>query len=879
VAEQLSAHKDGCTDPIVHGVLNLIFWQRTKRRGSSSAGSEITDRRNSINTVTSAASGDDDEGFYPIKELSPGSSRRSSVDPRQPQPTAAEGTAPAPAPPAVTTAPQEANAGMHSPVTEIAAVHQPVPAGSVSVAKSAAAAQDSGGPNQAVAPASAAGSGSIMSLFSWGGSSSTAAPALAAVSKTTGPAPAAHSPAPDTTAEESSKSAVAPAPLPVGVTTSGQNDTPESKPLSGRDRGASDARINHIDELRTTVQQQQKLYAVEVMEVPQALEVLFRVMQNCTSVDQVAYVFKVIEHSVSVAVGSTEPHAAVNQIHLRNAESFFNQKDWLLWLCDLLVLYRRLALNAEDRNDTASIFSLSENESVGGGGYYGGGNPELDEGSEANSIAGDSVNEDHVLPVHRGAYKSSVGSAESVSGRVSSWHQTLIEQYTGPIYSLLRKLLLQDMVSGRVSSSRRWNELFRISMPELISIQERLLLDLVGSIQNLSEFCEDATSSVNLLKNLAAVLEQALEKADMSLMFNVKVVTALHSLSYNCPPEVRARIKETALPEIRKGYVARVLMDNTQDFYTRVAAVSEISSPLQGYISATDSKLLADTTVLMIIMGMLVEACEDLEFLLGGVDSSTVVLHESAGQHRGAYLQDDTRVVASPIPASTFDRVHVLFEVLEVLIESVQNCAIASSECKKLLQKLFGTVTSDPQGYLLTALLRTFGMRPKSQRTGSGTLTTELSSASANATSGDTEGNRTGTLSRATSVTGANAVPNPAPSYTWWGGWSGATTGDNTTEASSSTAPGGAGAGADLESGTGKHSSGDNAMGHNGATEDQDDTQPQGPTNIKTFITWFCALEQRCDLFSTFLCSVILCTVPLHAVPLSGFFVYIACRV
>jgi hypothetical protein len=589
-------------------------------------------------------------------------------------------------------------------------------------------------------------------------------------------------------------------------------------------------KVNHIEELRTTVAQ--RLFPAETIEVPQALDVLFQVLQNSQSPDQVSYSFKVIEQSVAVTLspgGHNELSSAANQAHLRNAEQFFNQKDWLVWLCDLIVLHRRQAMNAEDRDGGASVFSLSESESVGGGYFGGGGNADYDgEESENSSMAGDSLGEDHMGPVHKGAYKSSVGSGESLNGRVSAWQQNLIDQFTGPIFLITRKLLLQDMVVGKVSSSRRWNELFRLSLPELNYIQERLLLDLVSCMENLSEFCEDVNSIVNLLKNLSAVLEQTLEKADMSLMFNVKVVTALHSLSYNCPSDVRARIKETALPEIRKSYVVRVLLDNTQDYYTKVAAISEISASLQGYIASTDSKVLSDTNVIMLVLGMLVEACEDLEFLLGGVDSSSAVLNESAGHYRGG--MDDPSFVGSPIPASTFDRVHVLFEVLEVLIEAVQNCAIASSEGKKCVTKLFAAMASDPSGHLLAAMLNTFGMKPKQHRAGSGTAAGDAQAQSLlEGDGGKTASSRLGVTAAAPSST---VAAQPASTYTWWGGWTGGVTGETPSE--DPVAPAKTN---DVEDGHDDRG----ALSEAGA----DEQGLSGPNNIRSFITWFCAADQR----------------------------------
>jgi len=887
MAAQLSARPDGCTDAILQGLLSLIFWQRNKRRASSSNGSDVGEKRFSIDTT----SGEDDEGFFPIKTASPDVSRPTSIELRR-----HDSSPQIPIPVAAAVMPTgESRSGKEGgsavPVS---------PKGSFTIPGS--------GDNAPSQP-----SGSLLSIFSWGSSgpskqpsSSTATAASAAANQQPTSSSTA---AADSTAERVDVPVVDEAAFAeltrrdssIGSDNQHRNsvttDTEEKPapshlhPHRNSDTNSERTAVNH------------KIYLVDVMEVPQALEALFCVLENSRSAEQVTGTLKVLEQSVSVTSVVSSVHQelsqATNVLHLRNAENFFAQKDWLVWLCDLLVLFARQAMHAEDHEGSASVFSLSESESITGAGqqgYYGGGNYDHDasgDDSESNSIAGDYFTEDPNTG-QRSGYKGSVGSGESLSGRVTAWQQQLIDQYCAPIYNLIRKLMLQDMTANKPGSARRWNEIFRLSLPELNSIQERLLTDLVGSMQNLTEFCDDANATLNLLKNLAALLEQALEKVDLSLQFSVKVVQAIHSLSYKCAPEVRSRIKETGLPDIRKSFVVRCLLDNSQDYYNKVAAISEISSPLMGYITSTDTKPISDVNVAMIVLGMLVEACEDLEFLLGGVDSSDIVLHESAGALRGASSVDDYRLVGSPVPSSTYDRVHILFEVLEVLIESVQNCVLSSAECKKCVTKLVHNIPGDHFGFCLAAFSRNFDRtagKAKVSTPLAGAPTTPVAAVHTAGTSeaagaavgtGESDSSKNnavgtpvaaatttgGSLSRSNTITGAASVSTPSAqsqsqsqsqgTYSWWGGWSVAS---DSVEPSASTpnshpdkidAPR-KDSDRDLEVGRSKTEKSllklsvmppaEATTTVSGAVEVAEEVQ--GPSNIRAFISWFCSFDQR----------------------------------
>eukprot|EP01034_Spumella_vulgaris_P023689 gene23689-29934_t len=358
----------------------------------------------------------------------------------------------------------------------------------------------------------------------------------------------------------------------------------------------------------------EKAAAFETIQVPQAVEVLVRVLQGAKAVEQVTLSFARLENCVTLPSATqhssvrsrTERKDSTNSVSNgntnksdvdsvnRNAEAIFGQKDWLLWLCDSLLIYRRRMLNGEELDGpNSSVFSLSESESVGGGG---GGN-DLDlseaESEDCGSVGGDSEDSSSV--------NNSVNGRQRTGSRSQAWQQHMITQFTCPVFNFIRRLLTLDL-KAKYASVRRWNEVLRLSLPETYDVQEAILLDLIETLRSLSVLAEGVETTIHYLRNMGAMLEQVLEKADMSLMFAMKVVQALHSLSYQCPPEVRGRIKETCLPEMRRSYVVRCLLDHSQSLHTRAVALNEICSPLQGYLSGAESKTLTDFQVVVVVL-------------------------------------------------------------------------------------------------------------------------------------------------------------------------------------------------------------------------------------------------------------------------------------
>ena len=143
------------------------------------------------------------------------------------------------------------------------------------------------------------------------------------------------------------------------------------------------------------------------------------------------------------------------------------------------------------------------------------------------------------------------------------------------------------------SSTKRWLEAFRLSTPECSDIQNDILSDLSQSLIAHPLAYQVRQHSLEIimlyLKTFVNLLDQSIYKAEnLTLEFMVTVIKTLHILNYKCSPEIRTKLKETGLPEIKNTFLVQCLMDcfdsHSRDLYSRVTALCEINSSLQGYV-------------------------------------------------------------------------------------------------------------------------------------------------------------------------------------------------------------------------------------------------------------------------------------------------------
>jgi len=597
------------------------------------------------------------------------------------------------------------------------------------------------------------------------------------------------------------------------------------------------------------------LSTVGIIAVPQCLDVLFKVLHNAKSSDQVTRAFHRLEGSVCSHLYSSSradrltsnyfssgdsskhvrpphepPGMKASQQQFSNMESIFAQRDWFVCLCNLLGAFKSHSYSSHV-DEHASVLSLSENESVGYGTHHVSNDDPQDvadcsyeDSEDSNSMSNESLGDD-------------LSRAEHATGTNTS-HDKVAHQFCAPIYRFICKLITHDMTSSKVGPNRRWNELFRISVPELRDMQETILVDVLEAMQNIAKLCVDMVTVLNLFKNFAMLLDQALEKADLSLLFCVKVIQSLQALTYNCPPEIRPRLKETALLEVRKSYVVRCLLEHHADYYAKVAALHEIGSSLQNYVSLHESKPISDAQVVMIVLGIFVEACEDLEFLLSGIDSNAAPFD--------CYSVDNAKEggrCGSPIQTSVNDRLLILLEVLEAIILCIQNCVFSSKECQKCVSKLVTNIVADPLSHLATALLRAFDRSYLYRQRDAGSHHPAIdqppsSDATCSIPMDGVDDLAVRSLDQSADIDNATSTKValhgfPSVSYSWWG-WPGTSSGDT------SAAPVDAIIEVSME-GVPMESSHIDLVP---ATRDYE-PPPEEPRDARSFIRWFCAYEQR----------------------------------
>ena len=528
------------------------------------------------------------------------------------------------------------------------------------------------------------------------------------------------------------------------------NETlPKTKENSNSSQKSRESPVNHDSDISSDAK----------ICIPQLLEVLISILQFCVSSDQVVNTLSPIESSISLhkleikkvhfSNDQKEPNRYIQDINnkqinsqsLLNAESIFAQKDWLLWLCDISVIFRRRLLNT-DEADTVGTNSYSETESLGG--YDSSVNDQdgANESEEITSFTGDLsksrlVMGDYAVNKSINSYASS-GSSTGTSNKMHTWQENQISIYTTPIFRLINTLLIQDM-EQKPSSNRKWTEIFKLSLPETYDVQEAILIDILESLELFpSEHNYDVEKSMNFLRNIGALFEQVLEKANISLYLCCKVVRSLHALTYRCPPEIRALIKDTVLPDLRRQYVIRCLLENSQDFYTKVLSVAELGPSLQGYLMSSESKVLSNQNVLMIILGLLIEGFEDLEFLFGVVSPDSF-FSNSDTQSKSHFDNNQN---------SIHEKIFFSIDIISSIIDIIQTCINSSSDCRKLALKILQELPGDPNQFVRSILFKSVANTHDSNQ--SSTIQT---------------------LSTTNSEGKSNAIRNTS-SNSWWSGWS-----------------------------------------------------------------------------------------------------------
>ena len=462
---------------------------------------------------------------------------------------------------------------------------------------------------------------------------------------------------------------------------------------------------------------------VEIIHIPQIFSVLISVLQCSRSLDVVQSAIK----SVILAIDSSAKiHNKNGIIHpitkdriYRNLESLaLHCKDWIILLAQVIIYKRSKILgplhnmtssesvnesleNIVDKRNLSS--NLSETESIQGDHYMSEIGSEDDRDSVGRSLYGGSAidggSESARSFTSRGMYNSLRKSHNNDQLEV------LCAKFVEPFYILIEIFIISDLKAK--SSTKRWLDIYRLSTPEFGDIQNDILTDLVQSLIAHPLAHQVRLHSLEIviiyLKNFVSLLEQSLYKAEnITLEFMVTVIKTLHILNYKCSPEIRAKLKDTGLPEIKNTFMVQCLMDcfdsHSRDLYSRATALTEINSSLQGYVTSLDTKVLQGSHVMLYILSIFIEAAEDLE-----AASNIDLKFAASGGDTMELMQ----------------RVQVLVDVMYVLIAITQSCVAFSQECKLAIRKLCKGIIGDPNDYILNILLKSEKLSSSSSPTSS----------------------------------------------------------------------------------------------------------------------------------------------------------------
>lgn len=482
------------------------------------------------------------------------------------------------------------------------------------------------------------------------------------------------------------------------------------------------------------------LVNIEVIVIPQVLEALFAVLQHVDDADLLKQTLDVIGDALQPRLpGSTVGFEAIIEVALKNIDILCAQRDWITWLCNCYVSFHRRFSVGHLRGDPGSV---SESELAGGdlSGFESEDSVETSGVSPQRARRRSSASRQQ----HRGSMRSTDGEGRptsvspvprlpsesiilgapdaddgnsSVGDRslgfarpLSSMRTHLLERYVEPLYTFALRIFKMDLLS-RPSQNRRYLEVVNklpMDFPEARQFQMNLLFDILETIPSLA--CETFESSINLVKNLASLLEQVAEKIDASIELSVAAVECVNALLYNCPAPVRQRVKDTSLSEMRVLFVTRCLIERNVELEVKAVAFRDIRSSIVSLVSSNDAKSLQDSQVLLMIFDVFIEAMEEIEYSLEvAADASTANLspREEAGalhpHHPVARAQsplsiDDAMSATShnfvSIDALN-DRIDVMKNIQVICLEIIQDILNASTECRKYVAKLFDGIESN----------------------------------------------------------------------------------------------------------------------------------------------------------------------------------------
>jgi hypothetical protein len=403
--------------------------------------------------------------------------------------------------------------------------------------------------------------------------------------------------------------------------------------------------------------------AIETMYIPQLLQSIFRLIQNEKSFDVVAWVAGNIENCLSpvnhrlsnlrfIAIDSIS-----HPIAIKNMEAITSQKDWLQWICDCLLTFRR----------RSNMGTLVE--------------------GDVNELSGLESDDSYDGPYER-----------PHSSRHMHIHlqEGALNTFCDPIFNILKVIFSFDIIS-KPGSQRKMYDILRLPVPEASNVQIMIIFDLLELFQHTPiSSTNNNEQGINLFRNISAFLEQVLEKVEIPLEIYVKAVAVMHSLTYHAPPELRIKIKDTLLPEMRNTYVTQCLVDRSSDLFRRISALSEIHLSIQNLMTSTEGRNIQDQQVVILLIDIFLETCDEI-YDINCIECSN---------------DDDSISLPLSNNNSKANQSQIYYDLQVSSLLLIQNCVNASLESKKLLSRILLDVPDTVKGksmIVLDALCNSFG--------------------------------------------------------------------------------------------------------------------------------------------------------------------------
>jgi hypothetical protein len=462
----------------------------------------------------------------------------------------------------------------------------------------------------------------------------------------------------------------------------------------------------------------------EVIVLPQILQSILSVLQNENSSERVSFAMNAIESSLTpLTVCNGSGHDTIDQESFercaRNAEVLCGQKEWLLWMCDCLLCYQR-RFSQGNLHDATSSGTL-EYESASG----------LESGDEScdGSSHHPSRNTNRIL--------------SPVPGHSSSCHITTLDKFNDPLLNTIQAALVFD-IPQKPNTTRKIFDIFRLPVPEARDIQLLVLFDIVELFEKQSLSIAMEPQTLNLMRNMSTLLDQVLEKSEITLEFCVRAIHAMNSLIYHAPQDMRLKIKDTLLFDVKHAYVMRCLVDRQEDIWERVSCLSSIHSSIIDLISTgIPNRTLQDHYLFVLFLDIFLQACGDPVF-----DPQTSTTTESDEQTRE---NEGTRARLNSVVTLSEENLNLQLAALVL----IQNCVQTSSECRRSVEKVLQSDFSDEQREIIDeAFCNTYGSRR------------------CHTPVNDDEQHATSSLSAGGMTPNQSFNASQKPSGSWWSSWS-----------------------------------------------------------------------------------------------------------